>query len=327
MSSFLKDIEKHYDLFNITDGEIIEFFSFKPDVYEALTSELRRANKGYKEKCEYLGKKPSDFEKISVKKDAKGKCYLEVVGADNYTRLIINQDDCDHNDYRSVLGFKIPESQFEREIDYHQTKKAQAANIASRFLREEPLPVDLSEEMDSKKLIDYYYYINSYLSTSNIIEIYDEPENSVGKSTKKFEAASARINPVVDYMYRKQELMKHRPKEIKTFRGKNTGREYDTFIYERDGNVLAIAEPVSGVEYQYDLNLGPIDPNDIENIKATVRAALEAPEHIAMCDDAKMRKNHTTMSVFSENIEIFLNNAESTKPFKSQVEKAKAVYR
>ena len=327
MSSFLKEIEKHYDLFNISNGEIIEFFNFKPVVYESFASEMPRANKMYRQKCEYNGKKTTEIERVTIKKDRSGKCYLEVIGADNHTVLIINQDDCDKEDYRSVFGFKISESQLAREIDYHQTEKVKKANISSRFLRDEPLPINLAEELDSKKLIDYYYYLNSYLSASNFIEIYNEPENTTGKSTRNFQSAPQRKNPIIDYIYRKQELMKHKPIEIITFRGSKTGREYDTYIYERDGFILAVAEPISGVEYQYNLNLGPINPNDVTTMTEMVRAALEAPEEIAMYDDAIMRKNHTTMSVFNENLEIFLNNSKSTKPFEAQVEKANAVYR
>lgn len=327
MSSFLKEIEKDYELFNISQGEIIELFKFNPDVYDTFTRLTNSANRVYPQQCELQGKKPNEFEMISIKKDRSGKCYLEIIGADNHTRVIIHQDDAKEEDYFGIIGTKMSEEHLAVEMDDFQTQKLKHANISSRFLKEEPSPINLYEEMDGKKLIEYYRYLNDYLNVNTTIEEYNEPENITGPVARIFESTTPRVHPVVDYIIRKEALMKQNPKEVIKFKGNKTGREYDTYIYERDGFTLAIAEPISGVEYQYNLNLGHVDRSDSTLIREMVRSALEAEEKVVMLDDAIIRKNHTTMNVFNENLDVFLNNAHSSKLFKNKVENAKAVYK
>lgn len=327
MSGFLKEMESNLDVFNISQGEIIELFKFNSDVYDTFIRMLNSANRVYGQQCELHKKRLDDFEKITLKKDKSGKCYMEIIGADNHTRLIIRQNDATEEDYYGITGTKVTEAVLANEMDYVQKQKLKNANISSRFLKEEPSPINLYEEMDGKKLIEYYRYLNDYLNVNTTIEEYNEPENITGPVARIFEPTTPRVHPVVDYIVRKEALMKQNPKEVIKFKGNKTGREYDTYIYERDGFTLAIAEPISGVEYQYNLNLGQVDRSDSTLIREMVRSALEAEEKVVMLDDAIIRKNHTTMNVFNENLDVFLNNAHSSKPFKNKVENAKAVYK
>lgn len=57
-----------------------------------------------------------------------------------------------------------------------------------------------------------------------------------------------------------------------------------------------------------------------------LKAVLEAKEEIILLDDAIMRKNHTTLETFKENLEVFLNNAKTSKKFFYDTKKAKEVY-
>ena len=120
--------------------------------------------------------------------------------------------------------------------------------------------------------------------------------------------------------------MKRKPKKILFCSGTKTNTILEAFLYEKDGYVLAVIEPKSGTGYQYDLNLGNVDINDMDLIKEMIRAALGASEEIVMMDPAIIRKSHTTIEAFSEDLDIFLGNAKSTKLFYYKVEKAKNVY-
>ena len=57
-----------------------------------------------------------------------------------------------------------------------------------------------------------------------------------------------------------------------------------------------------------------------------IKAALEAKENLVMEDDAMIRKNHTTIASFKNNLEVFLLNSENDKRFASQVQNANQVY-
>jgi len=322
MESFLKELEKHYDLFKATHGEIIGLYYFPQDIYETWRSLLAQANKNYYRNCGDLKSDIHKVKQVFLDKDESGKCYLTIVGNDNRTILVIREDDSNYEDYRDVVGTKITETEFINALDVFQKHKLESANISSRFIREEALPLDVCKEMSIPLLLSYYRYINDYI---NPIIPFDEPENTVGPAQKPNPTA-ARKNPVIDIDARKKELLKRNPKKIFKFVGSKTGSRFDAYIYARDGYVLAVVEPRSGVEYQYNLNLGMIDINDEVLIEEMIKEALEAKEDIVMLDDAIMRKNHTTIDSFSENLDIFLENAKATEKFYYDVKKSKDVY-
>ena len=101
---------------------------------------------------------------------------------------------------------------------------------------------------------------------------------------------------------------------------------FDAYIYIKNGFILAIIEPISGLGYQYNLNLGFAEDYEEEKVKEMIKAALEAEEHLVMEDDAMIRKNHTTMENFKNNIEVFLNNSGTDKRFATKTENATKVY-
>ena len=61
-------------------------------------------------------------------------------------------------------------------------------------------------------------------------------------------------------------------------------------------------------------------------IKEMIKASLEAEENIVLQDAAIIRKNHTTMENFKENIETFLNNKDNNKLFLEKTVEASKVY-
>ena len=324
MASFLDEIDKRASLFDVTNGEIIQLFKFRPDVYKTFTYFLNRANSRYIKNCIEIRSDIDAPNHVTIKKDASGKSYLEVLGNDNRSILIIENDHANADDYNSITGYKIRESIFIEAIDIFQRQLLSASNLPRRFIREEIPPIDAVEEMDIPLLINYYEYLN-YDYFDNV-QHFDEPENFNAVYNKLGNVAPDRKHPVIDYDERYQELLRHDPFYTSRLEGTKTHVQYGEFVYERDGYVLAVVEPVSGMGYQFALNLGDIDKDNIDLINSMIKAAMEAKEDVVLSDDAIMRKSHTTMDVFKENLEIFLNSAKSSKKFYSDVEKSKEVY-
>lgn len=326
MNSFLVELEKNYDLFNVTKGEIIKLFHIPSDIDKLFIYLFKEKNDYYFKRCTEMKRDPNKLGKISIEKDASGKCYLKIVGNDDHTILIIRQNDSRFEDYRNTIGSKITEEEFIDTLNRLQIKRVEEANIPSRFLKEVVPPINICEEMNISELIDYYHYVNNYLTLSDSLITFDEPENSVGSRRRIGNGTTPRKNEVIDYKLRRDELMKRNPIKIISCSGNKNGSSLDAFIYDNDGLLLAVIEPVSGLGYQYNLNLGDIDKNNIGLIEEMIKAALEASEDIVMMDSAIMRKNHTTIEAFSENLDIFLKNAKIYKPFYYDVKKSNNVY-
>lgn len=326
MNSFLNQLEMNYDLFNATRGEIIELFHFPDDIYNTFIYLFIRSNGFYIKNCKEKNRDINTIGRISVEKDKNNKCFLKVMGNDNHTVLIVRQNDSNFEDYRNIIGYKMTEEDFKDTLDRLQRKRLEEAKIPNRFLKDDIPPLDICEEMNISGLIDYYHYLNNYLSTSDAIVTFNEPENTVGPVTRVGSGTTPRKNGVIDYDERRKELVDRKPKLIISCSGNKTGSAFDAFIYENNGLLLAVIEPVSGLGYQYNLNLGDIDINNMELIKEMIKTALEAQEDVIMMDPAIMRKNHTTLDAFSQNLDIFLQNAKSTKPFYYDVKKSNAVY-
>lgn len=322
MNSFLKELEKNYDLFLIVDGIIIDHFKFPNDINRTFRNLLARSNPQYFKRCQEMNCDSEKFSCIELNKDASGKCYLCVYGNDNHTVLIIRQDDSRYEDYRGIAAKKITETEFINELDYVERRRLASANIPSRFIRDEALPIDICSEMNIPLLISYYRYINDYI---NPVEIFEEPENTVGPAQKP-NPTLPRKNPIIDLDERQIELLKRDPKKIIRLEGNRSGSKLNAYIYERFGYVLAVVEPESGIEYQYDLNLGNIDYRDDELVRRMLKAALSAKEEIIMMDDAIMRKNHTTMDKFKENLDLFLEGHKIEGKFYHDIKAAQSVY-
>lgn len=323
MSSFLKELEKNYELFRATDEEIISLFQFPVDVYNTWRLLFVEANNKYLANCQKVRKNINKVSKVLLQKDKSQRCYLTVIGNDDHTILVIRSNDSNPEDYKNIAGKKITEEEFAKKLDYMQRKRLEQLKIPSRFIKDEFPELDICEGMDIPLLIEYYRYINDYL---NPVVTYNEPENVVGPPTKP-NPSQPRKNSIIALDDRKIELLKRKPVRIIKFIGSKTGSRFDAYIYERGDFTLAVVEPVSGMEYQYNLNLGTVDKKNIDLIKEMIKAALEAKEDIVMQDDAIMRKNHTTIDVFRENLDIFLGHIKKTGKFSSDINKSNAVYK
>ncbi len=328
MDSFLKIIEDNYYLFKYSDGEISDFYHFPIDVIETFYEIFCDCNESYLTRCKANNKPAKGYSKMQILKDQSGKCYLKVVGNDNHTTLIIRQDDAKYEDYK-IVGKKITESGFKDLLNMVELRRFYDANLSPRFIKEKIPKISLVEEMNTEAFIEYHKYLNDeYLeSLKASTDIFEEPDNPSSSYYRQGGTTAERKNDVIDYDLREQALLEKDPKMIYKIVGAQTGVELMTYVYEKDGYCLAIVEPVSGLGYQFDLNLGPIKYLDEDQIKSMVKAALQASEEVVLMDDAIIRKSHTTIETFRDNLDIFLNNVKSIRPFYGNVQKAKNVYK
>ena len=312
----LDKLEENYSLFESTGNEIVQLFKFPPEFYAICLTIFEKWKDDYEKLCERNGSDKYAQNTVLLQKDKDGNCFIVVKGNDGRTNIVIDKDNANKDSYKNISAFKISESKFAELLDIYQRKQLEKLNIPARFLKEEPDQLDLSLELEIDKLIKYYKYLNNeYFKNDLGVVSFDEPTDIVGSRTKLGISTAPRKNPVIDYEVRVQELLNYNPLYKCEFNGNKTGVEYDAFIYKKAGFVLAVVEPKSGKGYQYTLNLGPIDIKNIDLIKNNIKAALEASESIAMFDAAIMRKNHTTIDAFRENLRIFLGNSKSTKKY------------
>jgi len=324
MKSILKELEENFHLIMETNGdELTKEMVFSEDINYAFEALMQTVNKAYVNNINR--KRPI---RVFLKRTHTGRCYIKVIGRDRNTKLIIKSEESKKHEFYYIEGYKITEKELSQSLDLIQRKKLEESGIAKRFIKEIIPEVDLYEEMGIEQFIIDCKEMQMSKNQPVSIEVYDEPENIIGvKRVKQNENTTpTRMNPVIPYEVRKKELIKYNQKEIIRFRGKKTSNLFDAYIYTRNGYILAVVEPLSGIGYQYNLNLGFVEDYNEERIREMIKAALEAEENIVMKDDAMIRKNHTTLENFKNNLEVFLLNSETDKRFASQVQNATQVY-
>lgn len=325
MKNLMEELTINYDLIMKTDNEeLTKTIKFSEDVMYAFEVLMQTINKAY---VKNIIKNKNI--RVFLKKDPKGNAYLKITGRDRNTKLIIRSNNSRYSSYVSIEGYKVTEKEFARTIDIIQRERLAKANIPKRFIKEEIPEVNLYEEMEIEKFLSNCKEVERLQNEPETTLYFDEPENAAERKTRRtpsFTEPKERMNSVVPYELRKAELTKYNQKKILRFRGKKTNKVFDAYIYIKNGYILAIVEPLSGLGYQYNLNLGFAENYNEELIQEMIKASLETEENIVLKDDAIIRKNHTTIENFKDNIKIFLNHTEEDKRFLQKVESASNVY-
>lgn len=329
MKSVLEELEKNYNLFDITNGEIVTIFKFPQDIVDAFVYLLSANNKHYFENCKGQNKSVKEFSKIAIKKDLENNAYLQVIGADERTTLIIYKDNLNISNYHNIAGAKIKESMLIKQVDYIQKRNLERAKISQRFLKEQPDEIDPIKEFNINGLFEYYKYLKyEYLGPGYSKDSFVQNIENIPKSKRNLsnENPTLRKNEIIDYNVRKSILLSYNPKYVRTYSSNASDLTYDAYVYLKYDMVLVALEPISGENYQLLLNLGYIDINDTKYIFDTIKTVLEVDSNIKVIDPAIMRKNHTTLERFVENVDIFLNSAQIYTNFYYDVKRAKEVY-
>lgn len=328
MQSFLKDLEKNYEVFEISGGSL-ESFKFPKDINDTIVLFMITINKYYLERCRELGKNAYQLEKYYLEKDKSGKCYLKIVGVDNKTIVIIRQDDAKYLDYQHINGKKIKESEFLNLVDKLQRKKVETSGIAKRFLKDEIPQINGIEEMKSKSIVEYYKYLEEeYIESISENQTFVEPENigalknikNIGTETKP------RKNSIIDYEERRKNLLKYNPFGIYKFIGVRSGEILEAYVYENDGYIIAIIEPINGTSYTKIFNLGNISKKDKKLIIENIKEGLEASAEISLNDPAIIRKSHTSLETYQKNLETLFGISEEMFRLDHDFENSKNVY-
>jgi hypothetical protein len=333
-----------FEYFEDSKGKVDADFKYPDNILYFFNFLYTVVNSNYEDYCKDYAIDPYDPPTTYFRKDPEGKYYLEIVAPDDKTKILITQDDYNYRTYKGITGTKYTESQVSEWLDHYQKMMLFNSHLPKRFLNEEVIedkipPIDLNKELEIDLMI--LYRQKSFLLSDQLavrIGAYDEPENERGTHNKKIGVGTIeRINPVIPYADREKELLKYGPMYRFEYHGKNTGKVYKAFVYNREdvdrnghpcSYTMAIVEPESGLGYQLLLNMGPnIDSKNIDSIYLIILKVIEAEEKVIMWDDAIIRKSHTTMEAFEDNIKSFLNNASSVPRMKDQIQKSYDVYR
>lgn len=325
--SILEFFDNNYNLFNKFDGKLGSF-KFPSDINEIFSILMEKVNDFYISGCKKLNVKSNDIFDYRLKRDTLGNTYLEVVGADNKTKIIIVKDNLkDYEFYKSVVGRKILESSFKDILNLYQTEKLKRTHISKRFLKDVPLPIDLKEEFDAENLKLYFEYLYDNLyKTKNISINFESPLNIRGPKGQIENSARERVNRVIDYDIRKQSLMSYNPLYSLNFKSSNKDNSIDVYIYEKNGYTMAICEPISGTSYTMYMNLGPSEYTNLDKIINNIKIVLESKENIVLSDDAVIRKSHTTLDSYKQNLETFLGENKLSKRFSEEISVSNEVY-
>lgn len=273
----------------------------------------------------------------NIKKDIENNCYMQIWAPNGKTSVVVYKDNVEPNLYADIKGIKLSESEFARVYDKWRKRVYEKDDIQDSILKNKRdiNPVDIYEEMEFDKIVDYTKKYNKkkrierFNRKSYDLTFVDiQTSTSIKRGPNTGIGTVPRTNDVIPYEKRMEILWDYEPDHKITWTATNTGRQLETFFFIREGNILCVLEPVTGMGYQYLLNMGPkLDlEHDKKRIEEIIDIILTTPEDIIMMDDAIIRKNHTTLEVFRENLEVFLNNAKSIKPIYYDTEKSKKVY-
>lgn len=318
--SILSFFEDNYELFSKFDGKLGSF-NFPKDVYEIFGILMNKVNSHY-------DKLVNDIYDFRIKKDNLNNCYLEVVGKDNKTRIIIVKDNLEsYKYYESIVGYKLLEDSFKKILDVYQKEKLRLANISKRFLKDNVSDIDLVSEFDLDNLKEYYEYLDKVFNSVKSISLsYEEPINIKGTHSNPVNKSKDRVNDVIDYDVRKQALMSYNPRLIVSLNSNNGNNKYEAYVYNINGYMMVICEPINGEKYTLFLNLGQKEYLNDDMIINNIKCIMESKEDILLSDDAVIRKGHTNMETYLVNLRTFFYGFKNNYRFYNDLEKSKEVY-
>lgn len=325
--SLLEFLEENYELFSKFDGKLGSFV-FPSDITEVFEILMEKSNSNYKNNCKESGVTGKDIFDYKVNKDDLGNCYLEVTGADKRTKVVIVKDELEnYKYYNKVVGTKLLEDSFKSIMDLYQKEKIRLANVSKRFLRDDVLPVDLVTEFDAENLKKYYQYLDKLYNNMKETTIrFEAPVNTGVPHSEPTKSSKERVNDVIDYEVRKQALINYKPISIIHSISNNGTIYYDGYVYEINGHIVAINEPINGTSYTMFLDFGPKQYVTSDMLEANMRAVMESKESVLVSDDAIIRKSHTDMNSFLRNLNTFFVGDKSNYKFSVDLEKAQEVY-
>lgn len=274
----------------------------------------------------------------NIKSDTENNCYLQIWAPDGKTSIIVHKDNVEPSLYADISGTKLKESEFSKIYDKWRHRVYEKDDVPSSILKNDKdiPPVDIYEEMEFDNIVEF---TKEYVQKKRIEKFnsksfqifFDDNQvssNSSRNGKTKNSGEIERKHEIIPLETRQKILFSYDPEYKITCKAKNSNKTLDAYIFKKDGDSLCVIEPVSGLGYQYLLNMGPyIDSNDQKKIEEILTTILQTSEDIILMDDAIIRKNHTTEEIFRDNLEVFLNNAKSAKPIYYDTEKSKKVYR
>lgn len=320
---WFKDNKSLWDKFNGNVGG----FKYPKDITDIMGILMEKINDLYLSRCNELNTNPKDIFDYVIEYDNLSNPYLIVTGSDKRTKLIIIKDDIKNYEYyKNIMGKKIIESSFKDILDLYQKEKLKKYGIAKRLLKDNPSDIDLIEEFNLNGLKEYYeYLIDLDNSVKKVSVNFIEPVNIGSVKGPITNSSKERKSEVLSYDLRRQCLISRKPMYIINLVGNNKG-EYDAYVYQKDNFTYALVEPINGTSYTYILNLGEHSYLTEEMIINNIRSAMEANLDVVLSDNAIIRKKHSTIDSFNNNLDTLLNDLKSDYRLRSDIDKSNEVY-
>lgn len=334
--SFLEPFQKNYDSFLVFQGALpLEYFGKDSyfDLKNTLLYYFKKANINYDYACNALNRKPDSFDSFEIKKDKSGNVYMEVVGADLRTKIIIRRDIANSEDYKGMKCFNISEVRFALKFRKFQEERIEKVIEANNLPRSvfSFSDFDTTSRMGSKDVTSYVKYLeNEYFESAEVC-FYDEAESSKRFGIKHVSSISQnyeRKNDIIDFSKRRASLVKFKPDKMIKFKSRNKGNDLVSFIYKKDNYLIAFCEPISGVAWSRLVFLKNEDYNDEELIDKLLKK-IELSNEDAALDKFIVNSSHTTYERFNANLAFLLGDVDdldgvlAAQSFKKSVTDAK----
>ena len=335
-NSFLEPFQKNYESFLVFQSDLpLEYFgkSSLEDLKKTIVSYLRFANKEYDRCCKILNKMPYDFEFFSIKKDKSGNVYMEVIGADDRTKIIIRRNCSKVEDYLGLKAYHINEDRFSEQFRMFQEKRIR--NVMS--INNIPSDVvdfsnfDATSRMGSSDVARYVKYLENEYFESAEVYFYEESESSKRFGTKHVSSISQdyeRKNDIIDFSKRRASLVRFNPYRMIKFKSRNKDNDLVSFVYKKDNYLIAFCEPISGVAWSRIVFLKDENYSDDELIDKLLKK-IELSNEDAFLDKYIVNSSHTTYERFNANVSFLLGDVDdldgalAAQSFKKSVKEAK----
>lgn len=312
MYSILNKISKHEKMNNIsTSGLYFNFSEYFPKAfYKTVINYIKRANPQYNDE-----KPIYDF---YIGFDSDKNAYLEFVGRDKKTKVIVIQDNVKYNiDFPPCLIIK--ENIFLENVinlDSAQNKRildSLPLDFIKRFLKDKSQiePIENSFNIIADQIIDYISYLENEFIQSSIETIYfEESEASKsfarsGLATQKHQAP--RKNEKIPFEQRKEVLDSYPASETFEAISQNTNSKYYVKVFKMKPNCKLVMEPIEGNKYTKVVHL---DTDKISKgvIREIVIDSLQLSRKETTNTKEITRHSHTTLEEYKKLLEYLVNS-------------------
>lgn len=119
MGKFLEILDDNKELFEQYKGSLREY-EFPRDMTDLVIGWFYKINPRYEVHCLQNGVDPQRIRNISLKLDNFGKAYIEFLGNDGVTKILLVRNKFERGELTDIVGKKVEEDAFFNMLDRYQ---------------------------------------------------------------------------------------------------------------------------------------------------------------------------------------------------------------